>query len=351
MKATRFFLILLCLTFCGNAFGQTQDMDKELADLTEKLATKIQSVSKKKLTVLDFTDLDGTTTDLGKYVAEQLTVNLVSGDRKFTVVDRANLRKLLAEHQLTAKGLVDPENAKKFAGLSGVDALIVGTVVPMSPNIKLTAKIISTENGDIIGAGQCSFKSDETVQPLLARKAPQSDAGSVDEEPAKPKLKSTQVSGGFAVAVENALIAYDPRDRGDRMLVNLVLLNTNSSKTLAVGLYCTGGAISGYRATASMTGADGSSWEPTDATGIRVASFDPQNLTAIEPQKEIKVALRFRPPGSYSETLTSLRLHLEFTLNSDYKESQYDNYIVDKSRLAPKCKIVSTTIDIPMSRK
>jgi curli biogenesis system outer membrane secretion channel CsgG len=176
MKASRLFLILLCLTFCGSAFGQTQDMDKELADLTEKLATKIQSVGKKKLTVLDFTDLDDATTELGKYVAEQLTVNLVSGDRKFTVVDRANLRKLLAEHQLTAKGLVDPENAKKFAGLSGVDALIVGTVVPMPPNIKLTAKIISTENGDIIGAGQASFKSDENVQRLLTHKSTESPA-------------------------------------------------------------------------------------------------------------------------------------------------------------------------------
>jgi len=39
--------------------------------------------------------------------------------RDFSVLDRANLNSILAEHKLTAKGLVDPENAKKLGMFSG----------------------------------------------------------------------------------------------------------------------------------------------------------------------------------------------------------------------------------------
>jgi len=72
---------------------------------------------KKKVTVLDFTDLQGGASELGKYIAEQLTVNLVMGKREFSVLDRANLKSILAEHKLTSTGLVDPENAKKLIEL------------------------------------------------------------------------------------------------------------------------------------------------------------------------------------------------------------------------------------------
>lgn len=40
-----------------------------------------------------------------------------------TVVDRANINAIMVEHQLTAEGLVKPENAKKLGQFAGVDAI------------------------------------------------------------------------------------------------------------------------------------------------------------------------------------------------------------------------------------
>src|SRR5215468_7972996 len=101
-------------------------MDNELSVLAEKLAVPIKEHGKKKVTVIDFTDLQGGSSELGRYIAEQLTVNLVMAKRDFAVLDRANLKSILAEHKLTASGLVDPENAKKLGMFAGVDALILG---------------------------------------------------------------------------------------------------------------------------------------------------------------------------------------------------------------------------------
>jgi hypothetical protein len=90
MNTQRFFAGLLLILVCGRLFAQPATMDTELTALTEKLAAQVKDNGKKKVAVLDFTDLQGATTELGKYVAEQLTVNLVIGKRDFSVLDRAN---------------------------------------------------------------------------------------------------------------------------------------------------------------------------------------------------------------------------------------------------------------------
>src|SRR5581483_11139917 len=132
------------------------------------LATDVTKQEKKKVAVLDFTDLQGTTHgELGRYVAEQLSVDLVMAKRDFSVLDRANLQKILAEHKLNSKGLIDPDTAKKLGKFAGVDALIMGTIIPKSTTIvALNAKIITTDTAEIVGAARGEFKVDTMVQQL-----------------------------------------------------------------------------------------------------------------------------------------------------------------------------------------
>jgi TolB-like protein len=169
MKLRKFIVAIMCAFICSQGFAQTNAMDNELAVLTEKLAGRIKATAKKKVTVLDFTDLQSSSSEFGRYLAEQITLDLVSGDRNFSVLDRANLKSILAEHNLTAKGLVDPETAKQLGKFAGVDALILGTIVPMNDSIQITAKIITTDTAEIVGAGKASFQKSKEIQELLDR--------------------------------------------------------------------------------------------------------------------------------------------------------------------------------------
>src|ERR1039457_3312642 len=172
MKSQHFIATILCLVLCGHTIARAQDMDTELSKLTEDLAAKIKDHGSKKVTVLDFTDLQGGSSELGKYIAEQLTVDFVMTKRDFSVLDRANLNKILAEHNLTSKGLIDPENAKQLGKFAGVDALILGTIIPKGTNsVSLNAKIITTDTAEIIGAARAEFKVDTTVQQLTSKPA------------------------------------------------------------------------------------------------------------------------------------------------------------------------------------
>jgi TolB-like protein len=152
MNPLRVIITVLCFILCGRTFAQAQDIDTELSNLTERLATKIQAKDVKKVAVIDFTDLQGGSSELGKYIAEQMTVDFVMTNRVFTVLDRANLKKILSEHKLTATGLIDPDNAKKLGMFAGVDAILLGTIIPKGESISLTAKVIATETTAIVGA-------------------------------------------------------------------------------------------------------------------------------------------------------------------------------------------------------
>src|SRR5882672_4870197 len=79
------------------------------------------------------------------------------------------LRAAMTEHKLTATGLVDPENAKKLGMFAGVDALVLGTMVSRVGNtMNVTAKIITVDTAEIVGAVRAEFKSDAEVQKLVS---------------------------------------------------------------------------------------------------------------------------------------------------------------------------------------
>lgn len=254
MKLKHIFPVILGIVFCGHAVAQ--DMDKELADLTEKLASPIKEQGKKKIAVVDFTDLQGTSSgELGKYIAEQLTVNMVLVKRDFSVLDRANLKSILAEHKLTATGLVDPENAKKLGQFAGVDALIFGTIVPKGNDISLTTKIITTDTAIVIGGARAQFKSDDVVKELIAKPAT-TDGLTAATTPPPPKL--------FGDLQAKVLSITLLPDNGSYGFARLTMIVTNTSDSVTYGV-----AINGdFYNTFNLSNDRGDEFKATEVTGI-----------------------------------------------------------------------------------
>jgi len=256
MKTNRFLAILICLALCCHV-ARAQDMDTELSKLTETLAAKIKDNGNKKVTVLDFTDLQGGSSELGKYIAEQLTVDFVMTKRDFAVLDRANLKSILAEHKLTATGLIDPENAKQLGKFAGVDALIIGTIIPISGSINLTVKVITTETAEVVGAAKAKFKSDDTVQQFLSQPAQAGDpssAGATESLPQKP-------FGDLLARVESFNMNLGDGRYG---YATLTISVTNTSATQVYGVGINPDLYNKF----NLTDNRGNIFRATEATGI-----------------------------------------------------------------------------------
>lgn len=323
MNSQRFIVVFLCIVMCGHAFAQTADIDTGLSDLADKLATQVQGSGKKKVTVIDFTDLEGSSDgELGKYIAEQLNVDLVMGKRDFSVLDRANLKSILAEHKLTATGLIDPDNAKKLGQFAGVDALILGTITPKGQSIKLTAKIITTDTAEIVGAARTEFKMDDTVQNLMTQPSPQTNAaafgaGDSDSQTAPaPAPAVVKKLGDLKVELQSLTIVNN-----SQYLLTMALSNVSKRRNIYVALR------GGFTGNAHGSVFDPSGFEfmdsDRDVSGIPSTLLQyPSNgfteATEIDPGDSITVTLKFHSLQGRTATTGNCDVRLEFLLGYDF---------------------------------
>lgn len=269
-----------------------------------KLAKSITERQKTKIAVIDFGDLEGNPKgELGKYIAEQLTVNLVTTKRSFSVLDRANLKKILAEHKLTSQGLIDPENAKKLGQFAGVDALILGTMVPKgTKSVGITAKIITTDTAEIVGAARAEFKSDDMVQDLMAKtvkvEPPPEDAGG--DKPA-PKPPAPKLFGDLKVQTQN--VKYVPGDNYYGY-ASLTMVITNTSATTTYGVAFEADPYNNLH----LSNSRGDEFKATELKGVGTA-FKSYNgyqgeLTDVPPNSAITITSKSQvqwngKPGDY----------------------------------------------------
>jgi TolB-like protein len=160
--------VLLTCWFGTVGVAPAQTLDQEMAGLADKLNKALAAKGCKNVAALDFTDLQGQPTELGRFLSEQLAVEIVSTGG-VSMVDRANLKSILAEHKLTEEGLVNPANAKKLGEFAGVDAILIGNVTALDDAVELMVKGISTSSAQIIAAGRIKFPKTSDLQQLLNR--------------------------------------------------------------------------------------------------------------------------------------------------------------------------------------
>ncbi len=86
------------------------------------------------------------------------------------LVDRAEMEKTLAEHELNLSGLVSPDQAVKVGQLIGAKLLITGSVIEADKTTYLVAKIIGTETSRVVGESVKGTSSDE-IAPLAEQLA------------------------------------------------------------------------------------------------------------------------------------------------------------------------------------
>jgi|GEM_PF-2065490 TolB-like protein len=149
--------------------GQSIAYERELKELSANMISKIEQSGKKSIAVTDFTGLQGDVTELGRFIAEELSIELMNNVKKFEIIDRNHLKSIMKEHKFAMSGLVDPKTIKEVGKIVGVDAIITGSVVPFGDNIKVTCKVIATDTARVISAGKINIAKTKAIDELLAK--------------------------------------------------------------------------------------------------------------------------------------------------------------------------------------
>jgi TolB-like protein len=172
------------------------NLEQHVDELSRQIVAKVSAKQKTTIAVVEFADLGGRVTNFGKFLAEELITRLHETE-KFKVIERQLLNKIINEQKLSLTGVIDPNSAKKLGSLLGVDAIVSGSISDLGKSLRINARMISTETGEIFAVASTEVLKDDTVLSLLTEtQRADSDLkdGSSGSDP-KPSVQTADAKG------------------------------------------------------------------------------------------------------------------------------------------------------------
>lgn len=218
------YISFITMTFCIVVTPLlSQAQDSEINKAATDLASRITQDGKKTIAVTDFTDLQGRVTELGRFLAEELSVAFVNTDFDLNTIDRGHIRTLLAEHKLAEQGIIDPETASELGRIAGVDVLIAGTVTELGDGVRLNLKALDTDTAKITAGHKVTISKSSDITGLLRRDVDSISNAKSTYTGAPPDVRAFQ-NDFLIVRVESVAISEDNR----RAILALNFENKNS---------------------------------------------------------------------------------------------------------------------------
>jgi TolB-like protein len=164
LRSLKLSLVLLLL-FSYTIRSRAQE--REITYAANALARSLSVSPKAPVAVVDFTDLQGNVTELGRYLADELEGALVATGSGIDLVDRTRLKTILQEYKLASTGLIDPATARKVGNISGAKLLITGTLTPLGNTVRFSIKVLNTTDGRIVAASSGYLLRTPAITDLL----------------------------------------------------------------------------------------------------------------------------------------------------------------------------------------
>lgn len=144
------------------------NLESQMNDLVNQIVNSLGQNQKSKIAVMEFVDMQGHVTNLGRYLSEELTTRLyLTG--KFEVIERQLLDKIVKEQQISLTGMVDESSAVELGKILGVDAIASGTVSDLGSSVKVNARLISAESGKLFSVASVEILKDNKIKVLLSQ--------------------------------------------------------------------------------------------------------------------------------------------------------------------------------------
>ena len=142
--------------------------------IAKQLADQERQGPKRRIAVVDFSDVNRQISPAGAAIAEILVGELFKTGR-FDIVERKLLSAVLEQHKLNMTGMVNESTARKVGKLLGVDCIVTGTLIDLGSVVNVNARTIDIETGSIaattsVDVARAAFKnlSQAPVEPSRA---------------------------------------------------------------------------------------------------------------------------------------------------------------------------------------
>ena len=148
------------------------DLDSGISELAQQISKNMTETGKKKIAIVEFSDLDGNITAFGQFLAEELITKLfMISPGQFEVVERRQLMKVLKEQRLTMSGLFDTKAMESVGKILGIDAIVTGSITDLGNTVKVNARLIGVDTAKVFAVAATSIPKVGTVANLMEKEA------------------------------------------------------------------------------------------------------------------------------------------------------------------------------------
>ena len=166
----RFTLILLLHSFLFLGYIQAQDYVSESQRLGKLLSEKMIQSQRKGLSVADFVNQEGNTTELGSFLSDKIFVSITENKGNFSIINRSRLKDLLEENKISVTtGLVDPKTSAKLGKLVGIDVLVIGKITKVGEFMDISIQGIDLAKAEVIFASSGRLSATKDIVDMHAR--------------------------------------------------------------------------------------------------------------------------------------------------------------------------------------
>ncbi|PYS20324.1 MAG: hypothetical protein DMF72_21480 [Acidobacteria bacterium] len=158
--------LLVCMGLVAGHVQAQTTLDQRIGELSKQISDGLTENQKQTIAVVEFADLRGNVTDFGRFISEELITRLYQ-TKKFKVIERQLLNKVVAEQKLSLTGVIDQTSAQKLGKLLGVDAIASGTVSDLGKSLRVNARLISTSTGEVFAVAATEIAKDDSVMALM----------------------------------------------------------------------------------------------------------------------------------------------------------------------------------------
>jgi len=139
---------------------------KDLDALANQLRTTVdaeprlsQRVANGQVALMSFTLVDIPSASVAANVAEDLSTALIK--KRFQLVERGQLDKVLKELKVQDSGMIDPKTAQQLGQLTGCDLVLVGSISDRGQFVVINSRLLETATGKAVAAERVEMRKIE----------------------------------------------------------------------------------------------------------------------------------------------------------------------------------------------
>ena len=172
-----------------------------IRDMAARLQASVHGRPVGKITVADFIGPGGEIQTLGQHISDKVAVELFASGAFPEFMERGQLRQVLQGMKQEHTGYFDQDTVQQFGKMIGVDSMVIGRIEDLGGVLDVTAKIVQSGTGRILGMADVEILKDQSVRSLLAMRRTATLTITVDP-PVSGKVivngKEEYLSGGVA---------------------------------------------------------------------------------------------------------------------------------------------------------